>query len=201
MCPCRSVVATSTTWAVSWTGATARCAAMSRESIAVQYTSRLPGAILHIFTCVYIRYSSAYEPTHVGHQPPAHRRRAHPAPDPQLPGGGAALRFRSPVRPRPPAAHRQPSPAGAAAGPSWSGTHRSPSSSSTGFGGTPARSAACSRPFSTRWCMTMPPCARSATARPSAAARTPEAACRTPRPTGRPDRRGRHDLSYSRRRR
>ena len=52
----------------------------------------------------------------VRHRPPAHRRRAHPAPDPQLSRGGAALRLRSPGRARPASAHRLAAPPGAPPG-------------------------------------------------------------------------------------
>jgi hypothetical protein len=46
-------VATSTTWAVSWTGVTMREAAMSSEIIAVQYTRGPESDLAHIHLAVY----------------------------------------------------------------------------------------------------------------------------------------------------
>ena len=127
-------------------------------------------------------------------EPPAHRRRAHPAPDPQLPGGGAALRLRPPGGARPAPAHRVAAPPGAAAGRAGAGHADRPVRALPPAPRAPARRAGCCPRSSSAWCTTMRRCAPSATARRTGAATHTEPGCRaTRRPGDAARRRGRHD--------
>ena len=89
------------------------------------------------FACAYIRLRE-YGPF-LCDRAAADRRRADPAPDPELPGRRAALRLRPPGGARPARSRRSPATSRCCAGPSWSGTRRSRSSCSTGCAGTSSR--------------------------------------------------------------